>query len=171
MQESFWWCQCSDRYIVSLSSHLHTSLPPFSPSLISLMVSVDVKHHVYFIYPPSPSQCVCMWAASYSDATATLPRTPLPAAVLAVPQHKHCYRVVQCVANTKSASVVASGAVFHDVQFRLADDEQRPLPASLGAAYMSGNTCSTLIRQTPCDCGHGLNTVTAIWARKCMKSK
>ena len=23
--------------------------PPFSPSLISLMVSVDVKHHVYFI--------------------------------------------------------------------------------------------------------------------------
>ena len=26
----------------------HTSIPPFSPSLISLLVSVDVKHHVYF---------------------------------------------------------------------------------------------------------------------------
>ena len=24
-------------------------LPPFSPSLISLMVSVDVKHHVYLL--------------------------------------------------------------------------------------------------------------------------
>ena len=24
-----------------------TSIPPFSPSLISLVVSVDVKHHVY----------------------------------------------------------------------------------------------------------------------------
>ena len=28
--------------------HRHTPFPPFSPSLISLMVSVDVKHHVYF---------------------------------------------------------------------------------------------------------------------------
>ena len=27
--------------------HLHTPFLPFSPSLISLMVSVDVKHHVY----------------------------------------------------------------------------------------------------------------------------
>ena len=37
----------SDRYIISLPSpHLHT---PFSPSLISLMVSVDVKHHVYLL--------------------------------------------------------------------------------------------------------------------------
>ena len=34
-------------YIVSLFPHLHTPFPPFSPSLISLMVSVDVKHHVY----------------------------------------------------------------------------------------------------------------------------
>ena len=38
MQESFWWWQCSDRYIISLFPHLHTPLPP---SLISLMVSVD----------------------------------------------------------------------------------------------------------------------------------
>ena len=33
-------------YIISLFPHLHT---PFSPSLISLMVSVDVKHHVYYL--------------------------------------------------------------------------------------------------------------------------
>ena len=38
--------ECSDRYILSLFPRLHTP-PPFSPSLISLMVSVDVKHHVY----------------------------------------------------------------------------------------------------------------------------
>ena len=48
MQKSFWWWQCSDRYIISLFPNLHTpSPPPFSPSLISRMVSVDVKHHVY----------------------------------------------------------------------------------------------------------------------------
>ena len=47
MQESFWRWQCSDRYILSLSPHLHTPFPPFSPSLISLTVSVDVKHHVH----------------------------------------------------------------------------------------------------------------------------
>ena len=53
MQESFWWWQCSDRYIISLFPHLHT---PFPPSLISLMVSVDVKHRVYIL----TYQCVCM---------------------------------------------------------------------------------------------------------------
>ena len=46
IQESFWWWQCSDRYTVYLSSHLHTP-SPFSPSLISLMISVEVKYHVY----------------------------------------------------------------------------------------------------------------------------
>ena len=49
MQESFWWWQCSDRYIISLSPHLHTPPPLFSPSLISFMVSVDVKYHVYLL--------------------------------------------------------------------------------------------------------------------------
>ena len=34
-------------YIISLFPHLHTPFPTFSPSLISLMVSVDVKHHVH----------------------------------------------------------------------------------------------------------------------------
>ena len=46
IQESFWWWQCSDRYIISLSPP-PCPFPPFFPSLISLMVSVDVKHHVY----------------------------------------------------------------------------------------------------------------------------
>ena len=33
----------------------HTPLPnPFSPSLISLIVSVDVKHHVYLLTSPPP---------------------------------------------------------------------------------------------------------------------
>ena len=41
--------ECSDRNILSLFPHLHTPFPPFSPSLISLMVSVDVKHHVYLL--------------------------------------------------------------------------------------------------------------------------
>ena len=39
----------TDRYIICLPPppHLHTPFPLFSPSLISLTVSVDVKHHVY----------------------------------------------------------------------------------------------------------------------------
>ena len=48
MQESFWWWQCSDRYIFPLPPP-PCPLPPFSTSLISLMVSVDVKHHVYLL--------------------------------------------------------------------------------------------------------------------------
>ena len=47
LQESFWGWQCSDRHIISLFPHLHSPLPSFSPSLISLVVSVDVKHDVY----------------------------------------------------------------------------------------------------------------------------
>ena len=50
MQKSFWWGQCSNRYIISLSPHLHSPFPPFSPSLINLVVSVDVKHGVYLLY-------------------------------------------------------------------------------------------------------------------------
>ena len=44
-ESTFWHCTIYI-YIISLFPHLHT---PFSPSLISLMVSVDVKHHVYYI--------------------------------------------------------------------------------------------------------------------------
>ena len=49
MQESFWWWQCSDSYIISLFPTSFIPPPPFSLSLISLMVSVDVKHHVYLL--------------------------------------------------------------------------------------------------------------------------
>ena len=49
MRESFWRWQCSDKYIISLFTPLHALPPPLSPSLISLMVSVDVKHHVYLL--------------------------------------------------------------------------------------------------------------------------
>ena len=49
MQESLWWWQCSDRYRISLFAPTSTPPPPSSPSLISLVVSVDVKHHVYFL--------------------------------------------------------------------------------------------------------------------------
>ena len=38
---------CSDRYNSLPLSRLHK---PFSPSLISRTVSVDVKHHVYLLY-------------------------------------------------------------------------------------------------------------------------
>ena len=37
--------------VYSLFPHLHT---PFSPSLISLVVCMDVKHHVYLFTPPYP---------------------------------------------------------------------------------------------------------------------
>ena len=50
MQKSFWRWQRSDRYIPT-SSPLPRPLLPFFPSLISLVVSVDVKHHVYFRKP------------------------------------------------------------------------------------------------------------------------
>ena len=49
MQKSFWWWQCSDRYIISLFPPPPYPISLFSPSLISLMVFVDVKHHVYLL--------------------------------------------------------------------------------------------------------------------------
>ena len=36
------------------SPHLRTPFPPFSPSLMSLVVSVDVKHHVYLLEQMAP---------------------------------------------------------------------------------------------------------------------
>ena len=38
----------------TLCPHLHTHSPPFSPSLIGLMVAVDVKHHVDWVRRPFP---------------------------------------------------------------------------------------------------------------------
>ena len=50
MQESFWRSRRIDRYIISLFPHL----PSFSPSLINLMASVDVKLDVYLLHPHTP---------------------------------------------------------------------------------------------------------------------
>ena len=44
IQESFCWRQCSDRYIYI---YIKFPSPPPLSSLINLVVSVDVKHHVY----------------------------------------------------------------------------------------------------------------------------
>ena len=53
MQESFWWWQCSNRYIIfPLPAPSPLPFPVPYPSLIRLMVSVDVKHHVYLLSPP-----------------------------------------------------------------------------------------------------------------------
>ena len=60
MQELFWWWQCSDRHMISLFPHLHTPFP-FSPSPISLMVSVDVKHPVYLL----AALASCCWRAFF----------------------------------------------------------------------------------------------------------
>ena len=44
---------------LSLSPHLHTHPHPLSPSLISLMVSVEVKHQVYFLSCHLEFSCGC----------------------------------------------------------------------------------------------------------------
>ena len=70
MQESFWWWQCGDRYIIYLRT-------PFSLSLISLMVSVDVKPHAYLgglcvcllvlIQTLHRGKCLLAWRRHYMD--------------------------------------------------------------------------------------------------------
>ena len=46
MQKSFWWWQLrSNRYIISLFPHL----PTLDNKPHAVMVSVDVKHHVYLL--------------------------------------------------------------------------------------------------------------------------
>ena len=57
------------------SPHLRTPFPSFSPSLISLMVSVDVKHHVYLTTTITAAVLhrVCQFhAAGQSAATSGL---------------------------------------------------------------------------------------------------
>ena len=54
-QESFWWC------IISLFPTSIPSPPPLSPSLISLMVSADVKHHIYLLHAVISTD---IWASS-----------------------------------------------------------------------------------------------------------
>ena len=53
----------------SLFPYLHTTRP-ISPSLISLMVSVDVKHHVYLLFC-----CFCFVRISVPHGTAMLVRS------------------------------------------------------------------------------------------------
>ena len=64
MQKSFWWWQCSDRYIFFPLHPPPFPLPLFSPSLICLMVSVDVKHHVYLL-------TVCLLGTGAQDGHST----------------------------------------------------------------------------------------------------
>ena len=74
MQESFWWWQCSDRHIISPPSpNLRT---PFSPSLISLMVSVDVKHHVYLALPTDISYRKSPWLRADRKSGAPVRQPP-----------------------------------------------------------------------------------------------
>ena len=43
-------------------------LSPFSPSLISLMVSVDVKHHVYLLYTRAHARTALVELLAVEDA-------------------------------------------------------------------------------------------------------
>ena len=85
MQESSWWWQCGDRYIICLFPHLHTPFLHFSPFLISLVVSVDVKHQVYLPAPhhllpllPVPNK-PCGFCGRYAPCLLTYHlHTPFP---------------------------------------------------------------------------------------------
>ena len=75
--------------MTSLFPHLHASFPPSSPSLTSLVVSEDLKHHVYFL--TGPSQWMDCPAADlflgscFSDAVfVTLVRTAVETAISGV---------------------------------------------------------------------------------------
>ena len=87
MQESFWWWQCSDRYIISLSPHFHTP-SPLSLTLINLVVSqsrvsVDAKHHVYLWF----------WARVDLQSLPIVPQSCCIPGQLSVPL---CTRVLVC---------------------------------------------------------------------------
>ena len=75
MQESFWLWHCSDRSPSSTTTihpfppHPPHPHPPSSPSLISLIVSVDVKHHVYLL-----GHCELNSGCSYESAKSLLYR-------------------------------------------------------------------------------------------------
>ena len=59
MQGSFWWWQCSDRYIISLSPHLHTPLSPYLQQMNMYHYLTSpysrIAHASLFAYPhPTP---------------------------------------------------------------------------------------------------------------------
>ena len=71
MQKSFWWRQCRDRYIIY---NLPPPPPPYPlpPALISLVVSVDVNHHVYLLtLLHSGLHCLCRSFDSFSTQLRT----------------------------------------------------------------------------------------------------
>ena len=78
MQESFWWWQCSDRYIISLFPHLHTHFPPFSPSLISLTVSGTLSTMFTFDFFCTILQfCILSFAQNLSTLHPVFCTTPV----------------------------------------------------------------------------------------------
>ena len=67
MQESFWWWQCSDRYNDLPLPRPPYPLPSFSPSLMSLVVSLDVKHHVYLLTTLESHATRAQWVCSTAE--------------------------------------------------------------------------------------------------------
>ena len=81
--------QCSNRYIISITPpppppNINTPFPPFSPSLISLMVSVEVKHHVYLLIP--------MQLSGLSDLQQRRFMPPAHCPLPLLPSHRGCVR-------------------------------------------------------------------------------
>ena len=71
MQKSFWWWQCNDRY-----RPLPPPNPPPSHPHISLMVSMDVKHHVYLLtYYWDCQNSGAMWKSRW-PSWASVPNKP-----------------------------------------------------------------------------------------------
>ena len=83
MHESFWWRQCSDRYIISLSPHLHTPPPPthththpFSPSLIFPWTLSTMCNYLHLRVGPTPFfQPSKMWRKTVQEALTGFPRS------------------------------------------------------------------------------------------------
>ena len=66
MQESFWWWQCSDRYImISLFPHLANPPPPLLPVPNKPCGFCDVKHHVYLLAVTDSLSLPLLWNSSW----------------------------------------------------------------------------------------------------------
>ena len=95
MQKSFWWWQCSGRYIISLSPYLHT--PSFSPSLWFLWTSSTIFTYVYSRLAHRP------YSALWFLWTLSTMFTYLPTAGSCKHEHKivldesYCNKVCVCV--------------------------------------------------------------------------
>ena len=93
-----------------------TSIPP-SPSLISFVVSVDVKHHVYLLAPyrqVKTGSWLCLGRGPASCTCSSLPFTdcvtPTPRAVLSTPTCQcHCVDCA-CTAEVRIKEEIGSAA-------------------------------------------------------------